>query len=345
MRILSVQRIWNRAPHSAFTDLARFGDRWYCAFREGRAHAGQAGKVRVIASDDARIWESVHLAAVRGTDLRDPKLSVTGDDRLMLLMGGTRISNGEPVGRRPLAAFSTDGRIWSAPEPILSEGDWLWRADWRDGRAFGVSYRLKSKRTWELDLFETGDGLNYRKVCVIPVRGKPNETTVRRDADGRMTALIRREGGDKMGLIGTSREPYTDWAFRSAGKRLGGPNFIILPDGSMAAGTRIIRKNGKGGLVARMGLGFLESGAPEAPGRGGRGRGEGRRGEGGRGEGSRVGGDGGRGGGLSINLELPSDGDCSYPGLVWFQDTLWVSYYSSHEGKASIYLASVALRD
>jgi hypothetical protein len=42
-------------------------------------------------------------------------------------------------------------------------------------------------------------------------------------------------------------------------------------------------------------------------------------------------------------LELPSAGDCSYPGLVWNRGHLWVSYYSSHEGKTSIYLAKIRL--
>jgi len=41
--------------------------------------------------------------------------------------------------------------------------------------------------------------------------------------------------------------------------------------------------------------------------------------------------------------KLPSGGDCSYAGLAWFEDLLWVSYYSSHEGKTSIYLAKVKL--
>jgi hypothetical protein len=42
-------------------------------------------------------------------------------------------------------------------------------------------------------------------------------------------------------------------------------------------------------------------------------------------------------------LTLPSGGDTSYPGLVFYDDLLWVSYYSSHEGKASIYLAKIKL--
>jgi len=38
---------------------------------------------------------------------------------------------------------------------------------------------------------------------------------------------------------------------------------------------------------------------------------------------------------------LPSGGDTSYPGLVWRDGVLWVSYYSSHEGKTSIYVGRV----
>jgi len=40
-------------------------------------------------------------------------------------------------------------------------------------------------------------------------------------------------------------------------------------------------------------------------------------------------------------LELPSGGDTSYAGMVWHDDLLWIAYYSSHEGKTSIYLAKV----
>ena len=36
-------------------------------------------------------------------------------------------------------------------------------------------------------------------------------------------------------------------------------------------------------------------------------------------------------------------GDCSYPGLVFHEGLLYMSYYSSHEGKTSIYLAKIKL--
>ena len=44
---------------------------------------------------------------------------------------------------------------------------------------------------------------------------------------------------------------------------------------------------------------------------------------------------------LAEFLTLPSGGDTSYAGLAWHEGLLWVSYYSSHEGKTSIYLAKV----
>ncbi len=46
---------------------------------------------------------------------------------------------------------------------------------------------------------------------------------------------------------------------------------------------------------------------------------------------------------LTEFLALPSGGDTSYPGLVFTKGVLWVSYYASHEGKTSIYLAKVRL--
>ena len=59
-------------------------------------------------------------------------------------------------------------------------------------------------------------------------------------------------------------------------------------------------------------------------------------------------------GGSSTSVERPagvgtgpflddSGGDTSYPGLVWHDGLLWMSYYSSHEGKTSIYLARIRL--
>jgi hypothetical protein len=48
-------------------------------------------------------------------------------------------------------------------------------------------------------------------------------------------------------------------------------------------------------------------------------------------------------GAMTELARLPSGGDTSYPGLVWHDDLLWISYYSSHEARTSIYLAKVKI--
>jgi hypothetical protein len=104
-------------------------------------------------------------------------------------------------------------------------------------------------------------------------------------------------------LFGIAKSPYTKWEWKDAGAKIGGPQMIRLSDGRLIAGVRLY----DGG--ARMSIVEInrESGQ------------------------------------LAELLKLPSGGDCSYPGLVFYRNELWVSYYSSHEGKTAIYLARVAL--
>ena len=80
-QLIETNRIWNTAPHNAFTDLVRWNDKFYCAFREGDGHAGDIGKLRVIVSTDGDKWEPAGLLSMDKYDLRDAALSVTPDGR------------------------------------------------------------------------------------------------------------------------------------------------------------------------------------------------------------------------------------------------------------------------
>ena len=53
-----------------------------------------------------------------------------------------------------------------------------------------------------------------------------------------MIALVRREGASTYGYIGMSMSPYHTWNWSELDARLGGPDFLILPNGKMIAGTR-----------------------------------------------------------------------------------------------------------
>src|SRR5262245_47646577 len=218
-KLLAVSKIWDKAPHSAFTDLLRWRDKWYCVFREAEGHVGGDGKLRVLESADGKAWKSVALVEEEGIDLRDPHLSITPDDRLMIVAGGS-VYGGTKIlkGRQPRVSFSTDARKWTAPERVLSEGEWLWRITWHDGKAYGVSYNAGARQTkeakeaakeskpvpsdpaeWKLRLVTSADGVKYETITHLGVPGDPNETTLRFLPNGDMLAMVRREGGSTFG--------------------------------------------------------------------------------------------------------------------------------------------------
>jgi hypothetical protein len=293
----TVKKIWDAAPHNAFTDLIRYQNKWFCTFREGETHVGgQDGTIRVLVSDDGERWQSAALLSEKGVDLRDPKLSITPDKRLMLVLGGSVYEGKTLKERQPRVAFSKDGKNWSVPQRVAEKGDWLWRVTWHKGRAYGISYTGA-----KVKLLASDDGVNYRLVTPLDVPDYPNEATLRFLKNGDCVALVRRERGDKQAWIGRSSAPYKDWQWHPAGMQIGGPNFLVMEDGTMIASGRQYRNekwNESKTFVGRMDLQSVKA-----------------------------------------NLILPSGGDTSYPGLVWHKGELWVSYYSSHEGKSSIYLA------
>ena len=115
--LIDARRIWNAAPHSAFTSLVRHEGRFYCGFREGRGHASTDGRLRVLASEDGVVWESVGLLEREGLDLRDAHLTVMPDGALLLLGGAAaRRRDGESTLTGTVVSVSADGRSWSAPE-------------------------------------------------------------------------------------------------------------------------------------------------------------------------------------------------------------------------------------
>ena len=51
-------------------------------------------------------------------------------------------------------------------------------------------------------------------------------------------ALVNREGGIRLGALGTAKAPYRKWTWTPLKQPVGGPNFIELPDGRLIAGSR-----------------------------------------------------------------------------------------------------------
>ena len=138
MKLIKIQKIWDQAPHNAFTDLIRFQDRWFCVFRESAAHVAPDGALRVISSSDATHWESASLISSATSDLRDGKLSISPDNQLML-SGAEVVYEETKRIVQSLTWFSKDGRSWTKEHKVGDLNFWLWRATWHEGVAYIAS--------------------------------------------------------------------------------------------------------------------------------------------------------------------------------------------------------------
>ncbi|MBN8418192.1 MAG: exo-alpha-sialidase [Verrucomicrobia bacterium] len=308
--LVSVEKIWDKGAHNGATDITRFQNLFYCCFRESDSPTKGEGVVHMLISANGKTWVDHVTISEPGVDLRDPKLIVTPDEkRLYLLCGGDSAT----LGRQTRYATSMDGKVWTPLQKLLAKGDWLWRVSINpaDKRFYGASFNIHPasggpapEKEWSLKTYASTDGSVWQLSSLMNVPGQPGETTLRFLKDGTALALIARQGGDRKGVIGTAKAPYREWTYAATGLPLGGPNFIELPDGKLIAGSR--------GFGATPGAHMvLFAMTPTS---------------------------------LTPILELPSGGDCSYPGLYWHDDLLHVTYYSSHEGKAAIYYARVKVK-
>jgi hypothetical protein len=309
--VVFVKKIWDQAPHNAFTDLAFWKGQFMCAFREGRAHVATDGRIRVLSSADGENWSPAASIELDGFDLRDASLTVMPDNRLMLNGGAApRKTDKDRAPTGTFVAFSDDGTSWTKPKIIVEPGRWLWRVSWHDGKAYGVSYSSTRPATGNpfTALMVSDDGEHFRDlVPKLLDNGVPTEATLRFAKDGTMYCLQRRDAKSqppKSAFFGESRPPYTDWQWHDLKMHVGGPNFIRLPSGQWIAAGRFFDKK----PVTKVAALDVEKKTIEPL------------------------------------LTLPSGGDTSYPGLVWHEDALWMSYYSSHEGKTSIYVAKLRVR-
>jgi hypothetical protein len=103
--------------------------------------------------------------------------------------------------------------------------------------------------------------------------------------------------------LGVAKAPYEEWKWHALDQALGGPNLIQHESGMWLAAGRLYRPS------VRTSVCWLDVQDHK----------------------------------LVELAKLPSGGDTSYPGLAWHDGLLWTSYYSSHEGKTSIYLAKLRI--
>lgn len=312
---IKVIRIWDETPHNAFTDLVRYRSYFYCVFRESGSHVpkneSENGKIRILRSKDGNVWEPVALLSSDKYDLRDPKLSVAPGKRLMVTMGGSYYVRGKIIDMMPHVSFSDDGIDFSSPFPvnveesIRTDNDWIWRVTWKGRTGYGVLYQPRSAG-------------NTNKVRLLKTSDGISYSQIKdlaldslpnestiRFDENDSMLILVRREGGARGLLGKSPPPYTEWKWTNLGYRLGGPDFLVMKNRKLCIGTRLYRTDDNRTVVNVTS----------------------------------------REGKILKQIELPSGGDTSYPGMLFYKKMLWVSYYSGHEGKTSIYLAKISIQD
>lgn len=303
LTLVESRRIWDAAPHNAFTDLIRYKGEWLCVFREGQGHVSPDGALRVIASTDGAEWHSAALLTSPTSDLRDAKITETPDGRLMLA-GAEAVNHPTTHTHQSLVWFSDDGRTWTERHNVGDPDNWLWRITWHKGAAYGFGYDTGDGERG-VRLFKSADGRTFETLIErADVPGTyPNESSLVFLPDDTCLCLLRQDGEPNHGSLGKASPPYTAWHWMPLNRRIGGPHMLRLDNGRLLAAVRLYDK------PVRTAMCWID---PDT-------------------------------GTVTESLALPSGGDTSYAGLVAHEGLVWVSYYSSHEEKTAIYLAKVRI--
>ncbi len=300
--LISVRKIGDTAPHNAFTDMVRYNDQFYVVYREGAGHVSSDGALHVIRSHDGTTWETASRITATDADLREAKFLVNSNGSLSLIGAAALHDTSSGVTHQTRLWNSPDGTNWSASQDIGDPNIWLWRTVWHNDTAYGVGYHFNGDTFTRL--YTSTDGVNFAPYLDrLYDAGHPNEAGIAFLDDGRMVVLLRNEyPSPRSSQIGVSSGNFLQWTWSDTGVQIGGPDLYVLPDGRIIAATRLYD-----GPVHRTALSWLDI----------------------------------EDGTLTEFLTLPSGGDTSYPGMLYEDGTLWVSYYSTHEGSTNVYMAKV----
>ncbi len=220
-----------------------------------------------------------------------------------LLLNAIGVKKGPAGTQQQSLGWTSNDGSKWSPPNLLGDMDWVL---WRVSWHLGRAYSMAydASRPAPPRLYTSIDGARFTLHAEsIPMEGQGTEGSIVFLNDGGAYALVRREGAAPTAVLGKSRSPYRGWTWSDLGANITGPALIRLPDGRLVAAGGIVD-----GTV-RTSLCWID---PEND-------------------------------TLTEFLRLPSSGDTGYPGVVYHDGLLWVSYHSSHEGKPMIYLARVKL--
>jgi hypothetical protein len=204
--------------------------------------------------------------------------------------------------------YTNDGKTWSEAQKVYEPQYILWKPCAHDGAYYATAHKKDESSNGkgrEVHLVKSKDGITWEKVSTIRAGNWESETTMYFDDKHHATAFLRQKYGSPQAQILESDPPYTTWTARPA-------------DVNHLSGHSVHTFRGVTYLLSRIrGGGKNDTGSMIYTFSGGK---------------------------LAPYCQLPSGGDCSYLEAVEDGPNMLVSFYSTHEGKTNIYLATVPLK-
>lgn len=277
--IISTRKIYTGKPYASFTSLVNHEGRFYCAFREAKKHYDPSGEdvgvVKILYSKDGKRWQSFLTYSVDGIDLRDPKLTVTPEGKIMLLVEEVKYEKKVAVLRKTCVSFFSSNKLHTELLPISFMSDmkwnWLWDITWIEGTAYGYIY------VPYFAFVKSSDGINYELVDKPTIDNFPTEASVVRWGN-KFVSVVRRKQNAYVGMSNDGKQ----WQWKDGGMQMGCPKLFIHKDKVYAVGRAY---NGKAKSTSLF----------------------------------RIDTDNGK---ITKLLELSSDKDSAYPGIVLEGDIL-----------------------
>jgi hypothetical protein len=299
MKIAWVKKVASDGMHNAFTGLAYLDGKYYLAYRKAAGHVADSARQIIMVSDNGKKWTTMSDSCFsRNIDYRDSYF-LDLNDKLFLYSFGTPVLKG--VRQKPMVFLQTlnsGENKWSDPQ-VIHRDSVIWKPIKLNDKFYGAAYfandGLKSF------LYSSDDGIHWKKGSLITKCS--SEICFYAPENDRIIAFVRTESPPYYLEVFQSKAPFESWL-----------KINTIP--MIIQGAHVFGINGKIYLMGRERPDYLESENREKP-------------------------------SLSQHrtkvwrfedndlkeiIELPSSGDCSYPGTAVMPDrSLLASYYSQHE--------------
>lgn len=300
--------VWNQAPHNAFTDLIHFDNAYYCVFREGSSHTSYDGKLRILKSADSKTWSSFDLITYNNKDLRDPHFFVDNYGRLSILA----FASDDKVRFNVIYKLTNSG--FEYEKANVDNDYWIWSSFKAKGKLFSLGYNTKqpcfnsvfNSTKPKLLLFQNTDSsfTSFSKLELLNMN--PSNFGCPNESsiilkDSTFIAIVRDDIDNTFSHIGYLSKPYTDWHWQNFPFYVRGPKLALLPDGKIFLAAASMEDYDRTYYAIINPSDYS----------------------------------------VEKIKAFPSAGDTGYPGVIIEGNTALISYYSSHEGNARVYICRI----